>query len=53
MGMKSVDLPGAAHLVLAAGAEILGLHIHAAERWSKLAKRDWAGYLEACARDLG
>ncbi|MFI5529245.1 hypothetical protein ACIA8O_11965 [Kitasatospora sp. NPDC051853] len=33
-------------------ADLLGLHINTAERWSKLAKRDWTGYLEARATEL-
>ncbi|MGK4579617.1 hypothetical protein [Kitasatospora sp. HPMI-4] len=33
-------------------AELLSLHINTAERWSKLAKRDWIGYLEARRGEL-
>jgi len=32
-------------------AETLGIHIETAVRWSKYAKRDWADYLAARARD--
>jgi len=32
-------------------ADTLGIHIETAVRWSKYAKRDWADYLAACAKD--
>ncbi|GAB3956307.1 hypothetical protein GCM10027614_68130 [Micromonospora vulcania] len=35
------DLPAA---VL---ADLLGMHVNTAERWAKLARRDWADYLQA------
>ena len=34
-------------------ADILGLHIHTAERWADIAKRDWTGYLAARVVDQG
>jgi integrase len=34
-------------------ADILGLHIHTAERWADIAKRDWTSYLAARVADQG